>query len=163
MSNVVSCCDRHRLEKMRQIYNEDLESPATPEQLIKEDFFQCLTFCANQKSALTNLLPSRFVQSRCSVSTFCLFSSSFRSGMLYFIYFWFCLFIASKLHLFCYLASYDTFTTLVLLWVILLCVQIVNCEHYIFLVSGDEHYNWFLKCPKTEKKTDGSKIEFEWV
>ncbi|XP_046673544.1 kinesin-like protein unc-104 isoform X4 [Homalodisca vitripennis] len=50
---------RHRLELMRQIYNEDIESPATPEQLIKEDFFQCLTICANQKSALTNLLPSR--------------------------------------------------------------------------------------------------------
>ncbi|XP_046405609.1 kinesin-like protein unc-104 isoform X2 [Ischnura elegans] len=49
---------RHRLELMRQIYNEDL-SPGTPE--AREDFFQCLSVCANQKFSLANLLPSRLV------------------------------------------------------------------------------------------------------
>ncbi|XP_021916348.1 kinesin-like protein unc-104 isoform X6 [Zootermopsis nevadensis] len=47
---------RHRLELMRHIYNEDL-SPETPE--AKDDFFQCLSVCANQKFSLANLLPSR--------------------------------------------------------------------------------------------------------
>ncbi|PSN48270.1 Kinesin-like protein unc-104, partial [Blattella germanica] len=49
---------RHRLELMRHIYNEDL-SPETPE--AKDDFFQCLSVCANQKFSLANLLPSRLV------------------------------------------------------------------------------------------------------
>jgi len=43
---------------MRHIYNEDL-SPETPE--AKDDFFQCLSVCANQKFSLANLLPSRLV------------------------------------------------------------------------------------------------------
>ncbi|GLH09165.1 Kinesin-like protein unc-104 [Gryllus bimaculatus] len=47
---------RHRLELMRQIYNEDL-SPETPEG--REDLFHCLSVCANQKFSLANLLPSR--------------------------------------------------------------------------------------------------------
>ncbi|KAK7869443.1 hypothetical protein R5R35_008169 [Gryllus longicercus] len=49
---------RHRLELMRQIYNEDL-SPETPEG--REDLFHCLSVCANQKFSLANLLPSRLV------------------------------------------------------------------------------------------------------
>ncbi|XP_049853671.1 kinesin-like protein unc-104 isoform X6 [Schistocerca gregaria] len=47
---------RHRLELMRHIYNEDI-SPETPD--VKDDFFQCLTVCPNQKFSLANLLPSR--------------------------------------------------------------------------------------------------------
>ncbi|XP_063227790.1 kinesin-like protein unc-104 isoform X3 [Bacillus rossius redtenbacheri] len=47
---------RHRLELMRQIYNEDL-SPTTPE--ARDDLFQCLSVCANQRFSLANLLPSR--------------------------------------------------------------------------------------------------------
>jgi hypothetical protein len=43
---------------MRQIYNQELLSPTTPEQP-REDLLHCLAACANQKFSLTNLLPSR--------------------------------------------------------------------------------------------------------
>ncbi|XP_059477095.1 kinesin-like protein unc-104 isoform X5 [Neocloeon triangulifer] len=49
---------RHRLELMRQIYNQELLSPTTPDQP-REDLLHCLAACANQKFSLTNLLPSR--------------------------------------------------------------------------------------------------------
>ncbi|RZF34007.1 hypothetical protein LSTR_LSTR012352 [Laodelphax striatellus] len=50
---------RHRLELMRQIYNEDLESPQTPE-ILGEDFLQCLSICSNtSRFTLAKLMPSR--------------------------------------------------------------------------------------------------------
>ncbi|XP_039275472.1 LOW QUALITY PROTEIN: kinesin-like protein unc-104 [Nilaparvata lugens] len=51
---------RHRLELMRQIYNEDVESPQTPE-ILGEDFLQCLSICSNNTSRFTlaRLMPSR--------------------------------------------------------------------------------------------------------
>ncbi|XP_060574744.1 kinesin-like protein unc-104 isoform X4 [Ruditapes philippinarum] len=48
---------RHRLELMREIYNDDL-SPDTPE--AKQDFFHCLSGCGNQNYFnFINLIPSR--------------------------------------------------------------------------------------------------------
>ncbi|KAK3104520.1 hypothetical protein FSP39_003955, partial [Pinctada imbricata] len=49
---------RHRLELMRDIYNEDL-SPGTPE--AKQNFFQCLAGCGPSQNYFNfiNLLPSR--------------------------------------------------------------------------------------------------------
>uniref|UniRef100_T1IJB9 OTU domain-containing protein 3 n=1 Tax=Strigamia maritima TaxID=126957 RepID=T1IJB9_STRMM len=49
---------RHRLELMRQIYNEDL-TPETPE-VEEDDFFHCLSvYRQNQKFNFSNLIPSR--------------------------------------------------------------------------------------------------------
>ncbi|XP_061196909.1 kinesin-like protein unc-104 isoform X5 [Saccostrea echinata] len=49
---------RHRLELMRDIYNEDL-SPGTPE--AKQNFFQCFTGCGPSQNYFNfiNLIPSR--------------------------------------------------------------------------------------------------------
>lgn len=58
----VPYCCRHRLELMREIYDEDKEdsSPQTPE--APEDFFHCLAACRNPKYFnFYNLIPSRLV------------------------------------------------------------------------------------------------------
>ncbi|XP_022255004.1 kinesin-like protein unc-104 isoform X4 [Limulus polyphemus] len=51
---------RHRLELMRNIYNEDL-SPETPES--QDDFLQCLSVCAKQRLSaglnINSLIPSK--------------------------------------------------------------------------------------------------------
>ncbi|KAI5748989.1 hypothetical protein M8J76_003834 [Diaphorina citri] len=46
---------RERLDRMRHVYNADLDDINAPEPYIKEDFLQCL----NPKFSFTNLLPSR--------------------------------------------------------------------------------------------------------
>ena len=68
---------RHRLELMRDIYNEDL-SPDTPE--AKQNFFQCLAGCGPSQNYFNfiNLIPSRSApgccQSLCPKILFCCIS-----------------------------------------------------------------------------------------
>ena len=58
---------RHRLELMRDIYNEDL-SPGTPE--AKQNFFQCLAGCGPSQNYFNfiNLIPSRLGPGCCPFS-----------------------------------------------------------------------------------------------